>query len=109
MGKTRQYTIEGVLLEIPLCYDGLSGREIEIFPDFIENPVYTAQGRPVLFTGEDACEYSEASDSAPCIDCGSCRFYRQTPGALLGVCLHEQKRRNLDTDERKAYKGGTHE
>lgn len=112
MGKTRQYNIEGVLLEIPLCYDELSGKEIEIFPDFIENPVYTPEGCPVLFTGEDACTYGEALDGEPCIDCGSCRFYRQTPGTLIGVCGHEQRRhmprrRNLDTDEMKPCKGGT--
>ena len=53
MGKTRQYNIEGLLLEIPLYYDQLAGKEIEIFPDFIKNPVYTPQGHPVLFTGED--------------------------------------------------------
>ena len=112
MGKTRQYNIEGVLLEIPLCYDELAGKEIEIFPDFIENPVYTPEGCPVLFTGEDACTYGEALDGEPCIDCGSCRFYRQTPGTLIGVCGHEQRRhmprrRNLDTDEMKPCKGGT--
>ena len=49
MEKTRQYSIEGVLLEIPLRYDEVTGREIEIFPDFIENPVYTPDGCPVLF------------------------------------------------------------
>ena len=93
MGKTRQYNIEGVLLKIPLCYDELAGREIEIFPDFIENPVYTPEGCPM--------------DGAPCTDCGSCRFYRQTPDTLIGVCGHEQKRRNLITEEKKSYQGGT--
>ncbi len=107
MGKTRQYNIEGVLLEIPLCYDELAEREIEIFPDFIENPVYTPEGCPVLFTGEDACQFGEAPDGTPCIDCGSCRFYRQTPDALIGVCGHEQKRRHFDMDEKQLYKGGT--
>ena len=107
MEKTRQYSIEGVLLEIPLCYDEVTGREIEIFPDFIENPVYTPDGCPVLFTGEDACGYGEAPDGTPCIDCGSCRFYRQRPDALIGVCGHEQKRRDPDTAEMKPYKGGT--
>lgn len=68
MEKTRQYSIEGVLLEIPLRYDEVTGREIEIFPDFIENPVYTPDGCPVLFTGEDACRYGEAPDGTPCID-----------------------------------------
>ena len=109
MGKTRQYNIEGVLLKIPLRYDELTGRDIEIFPDFIENPVYTPEGRPVLFTGEDACKYGETPDGARCIDCGSCRFYRQMPDALIGVCGHEQKRRGQDTAEMKPYIGGTQE
>ena len=109
MGKTRQYNIEGALLEIPLCYDELTGREIEIFPDFIENPVYTPEGHPVLFTGEDACEYGEAPDGAPCTDCGACRFYRQAPGTLIGVCKHQRKRhmppqqRNPGTDKTKPF------
>ena len=93
MEKTRQYSIEGVLLEIPLRYDEVTGREIEIFPDFIENPVYTPDGCPVLFTGEDACGYGEAPDGTPCIDCGSCRFYRPAgPHTWIGVCLHEKNR-----------------
>ena len=94
MGKTRQYNIEGVLLEIPLRYDELTGKELEIIPDFIENPVYTAEGYPVMFTGEDACVYGETRDGAPCIDCGSCRFYRQSEGTLIGVCGHGKKRLN---------------
>ena len=65
MEKTRQYNIEGELLEIPLHYDELAGRDIEIFLDFIENPVYTPKGCPVLFTGEDACEYGEAPNGVP--------------------------------------------
>ena len=107
MGKTRQYNMEGVLLEIPLCYDERTGREIEIYPDFVKDPVYTPEGCPVLFTGEDACAYAQASDGATCIDCGSCQFYRQKPGALIGVCGHIKKRRNSDSDETNPYKGGT--
>ena len=95
MGKTRQYNIEGLLLEIPVCYDELVGKEIEIFPDFIENPVYTPEGHPVLFTGEDACAYGQAPDGMPCIDCGSCRFYRQVQNALIGVCGCEKNRKNI--------------
>lgn len=95
MKKTRRYSIEGVQLEIPLHYDELTGKEIEIIPDFIENPVYS----PVLFTGEDACEYGESPGGAPCIDCGACRFYRQMPGTLIGVCGHQQKRHISSTDK----------
>ena len=71
MGKTRQYNIEGVLLEIPLCYDKIAEREIEIFPDFIETPVYTPEGCPVLLTGEDDCAQRPTPDGAPWIGCAS--------------------------------------
>ena len=99
MKKTRRYSIEGVQLEIPLHYDELTGKEIEIIPDFIENPVYTPEGCPVLFTGEDACEYGESPGGTPCIDCGAYRFYRQMPGTLIGVCGHQQKRHISSTDK----------
>lgn len=92
MGRMRQLNIEGAVVEIPLVYDELAGRELEQLPDFIANPVCTPEGCPILFTGEDACEYGEAPEGAACIDCGSCRFYRQAPGSLIGVCGHEKKR-----------------
>ena len=62
MEKTRHYDIEGTLLEIPLHYDELAQMYVEIYPDFIENPVYTPEGCPILFTGEDACAYAESRD-----------------------------------------------
>ena len=79
MEKTRQYSIEGVLLEIPLRYDEVTGREIEIFPDFIENPVYTPDGCPVLFTGRTPADTEKhrmehhALIAAPAASTGKCR------------------------------------
>ncbi len=97
MEKTRLYDIEGVLLEIPLRYDELAQMYIEEYPDFIENPIYTPAGYPIFFTGEDACSYAEPHFGSSCLDCGSCRFYRQLNGSLIGVCGHEKKRRCIDT------------
>ena len=93
MDKTRRYNIEGTSLEIPLRYDEFARMYVEDYPDFAENPVYTPEGCPILFTGEDACPYGEPADSEPCIDCGSCRFYRQAPGTWIGVCGREERRR----------------
>ena len=92
MEKTRHYDIEGTLLEIPLHYDELAQMYVEIYPDFIENPVYTPEGCPILFTGEDACAYAESRDGERCIDCGSCRFYRQSLHTWIRVCGHEKNR-----------------
>ena len=92
MKKTRRHIIEGVVLEIPLRYDERSGREIEEYPDLLGDPVYTPAGERVLLTIEDACPDAELSADGM-RDCGSCLYYRQVPGTLLGVCGHKKQRR----------------
>ena len=47
-----------------------------------------------MLTVEDACPYGETADGSRCIDCGSCRHYRQAPDALVGVCGHRAQRRH---------------
>lgn len=94
MKRTRRHNIEGAILDIPLRYDQRARMDIEEYADLLAKPVYTPAGCPILLTVEDACQYAEAAEEgAPCIDCGSCRFYRQAPGSLLGVCGHEKRRR----------------
>lgn len=96
MEKKKKYNVEGALLMIPLRYDEKSGRYMEVYPDFINNPVYTPEGRPIMLTLEDACAFGKQKDTnEPLIDCGSCRFYRQAPNALIGVCRCEKKRINI--------------
>ena len=51
MEKYRRYEFEGIELEIPLRYDAFSRMYIEEYPDFAQNPVYTPEGCPVLFSG----------------------------------------------------------
>ena len=94
MEKARRYEFEGVVLEIPLRYDALSRMYIEEYPDFIQNPVYTPEGYPVLFMGEDACPHGQSTDGTACSDCSSCRFYRPAgPSTWIGVCGHEKQRK----------------
>lgn len=93
MELIRHYEIEGLGLDIPLVYDTLSHMYLEMYPDFVEHPAYTPGGQPIYFTGEDACPLARAADGGECLDCGSCRYYRQAPGTLIGVCGHEQKRK----------------
>ncbi len=96
MKKTKKYNIEGVMLTIPLRYDEISGRYMEVYPDFIKDPVYTPEGRPIMLTLEDACAFGEKKDANEgLVDCGSCRFYRQVQSALIGVCGCEKKRKNV--------------
>ena len=92
--KTKTYDVEGAKLTIPLRYDKKSGRYMEVYPDFIKNPIYTPEGHPIMLTLEDACAFGEKKDAnEPLVDCGSCRFYRQAPNTLIGVCGCEKKRK----------------
>ena len=98
MEKIRRYEIEGLVLDIPLRYDERSHIYIEEYPDFEKEPVYTPEGCPILFIGEDACPYGEAGGEGRCPDCGSCRFFRPAGAhTWIGVCGHEKKRRRMGT------------
>lgn len=91
MEKTKTYHVEGATLTIPLRYDEKSGKYMEVYPDFIENPVYTPEGHPIMLTLEDACAFGEKKEvNEELVDCGSCRFYRQLPNTLIGVCRCEK-------------------
>ena len=50
MEKTKKYNVEGATLTIPLRYDEDSGRYMEVYPDFIKDPVYTPEGHPIMLT-----------------------------------------------------------
>ena len=102
MAKTARFNIEGAVLDLPLRYDAASKMEVEIYPDLLENPVYTPSGERVMLTIEDACEFGKPLDDEPrCIDCGSCRYYRQSDDCLLGVCGNEKMRRPIEGEEER--------
>ncbi len=93
MEKAKRYEIEGAILDIPVHWDERSQQYLEDYRGLIETPAYTPEGRPILLTIEDACRYSSpAAGEARCIDCGSCAYFRQPHGSLLGVCHNETMR-----------------
>lgn len=93
MDKTVRFEIEGTIIELPLKYDEPSQKYLEDYRDIIENPVCTPEGRPILLTIGDACSYAEMIDDEPTsVECSTCRYYRHTPGTLLGVCHNEKMR-----------------
>ena len=95
MKKTKKYYVEGAALTIPLRYDETSGKYMEVYPDFIQNPIYTPEGYPIMLTLEDACAFGEKKDANEAlVDCGSCRFYRQLHNSLIGVCRCEKKNKH---------------
>lgn len=64
MDKTKRYDFEGVSLEIPLHYDPRAHMYLEEYPDFVQTPLYTPAGCPVLFSGEDACSLAQPAPGA---------------------------------------------
>ena len=62
MEKTKNYNVEGAVLTIPLRYDENAGRYMEVYPDFMEHPIYTPEGHPIMLTLEDACAFGEQKD-----------------------------------------------
>ncbi len=94
MERYRHYDFEGVRLDIPLRYDDRSGIFIEEYPDFTEQPVWTRDGSPVMFSGEDACPDGQTAAEDRCIDCGACRHYHPAePHSWIGVCGLAKKKR----------------
>lgn len=93
MEKVNRYEFEGVVVEIPLRWDERSRQFVEDYCDFIENPVRTPAGCPILLTIEDACPHADLVDDGPLsIDCGSCSYFRQPAESVLGVCHNDKMR-----------------
>ena len=100
MKACNRYELDGEILEIPLRWDQRTQAYVEDYGDYIDQPAYTPAGRPILLTIEDACPHADLQPDGM-EDCGSCNYYRQTPGTLLGVCGHPALRRVLPEKEEK--------
>ena len=100
MKRTRRYKIDGEAVDIPLRWDERTQAYVEDCNSVIECPIYTPSGYPILLTIEDACPHADLQPDGM-EDCGSCNYYRQTPGTLLGVCGHPALRRVLPEKEEK--------
>lgn len=93
MGQYNRYEFEGEMIDVPVYWDDHLKRKVEDYEDYCKHPGHTPAGRPILLTIEDACPHAEMVDNDPLsIDCGSCRYYHQFPGSLLGVCCNEKMR-----------------
>ncbi len=100
MAETRRYEIDGMIVEIPLHYDEMVERDLEDYPDFAADPVYTPEGRPLTVCIDDACKFAEAIEPPRLVDCSDCRFFRRAAeGTLFGVCECEYKRKKISYGE----------
>ena len=69
-----------------------SHEPIEIYPDFIKNPVYTNDGFPFITLMQAPCEHYESSNNDPDTDCGSCK-YMERGDALIAICRCNLRRK----------------
>ena len=78
--RYRRVTVEGARLLVGPWWDARTRSWLPLYPDLIAHPRHTPAGRRVLLCLEDACTHAALDDSGY-RDCGSCRHYRQLPGA----------------------------
>ncbi len=93
----RRYELEGLTIDIPIYRDEKSGKIIEVYPDFIENPMWTEAGHRVLFCGTDACPYAAEVSPGGFPDCGSCRYFvRAAENTWFGMCTNMHSPMNTE-------------
>ena len=65
---------------------------MEIYPNFIENPVYTDDGFPFVTQMQEPCEHYKKKGTDSDRDCGSCA-YMEYGDELIAVCRCKKNRK----------------
>lgn len=70
---------------------------MEIYPDFILNPIYTDEGLPFVTAIQEICEhYKKARDTTNrCVDC----IHYQKGVELFGLCMCKERMKNNIMDK----------
>lgn len=74
------------------AYEKEAGDPIPIYPDFLESPEYTDDGRPLATAMQDICKFAKLKEYGFGF-CNDCEFYRGGED-FIGICLCEQNRKN---------------
>lgn len=81
-------------------YEEMCGDYIIEYPDFKQNPEYTAEGMPFELAVEESCEYGQSGDAEnpdPGFCIGCVHFSREPPpNDAIGVCVCESLRRKSE-------------
>ncbi len=90
MAKVKFYEIDGMGIEIPLEWDSMSEKYLEVYDELIKNPKITPLGYPIVTITQDACSF--APDGVT--DCWSCPHYESAgEHTCFGSCRNEQNRK----------------
>lgn len=68
---------------------------MEIYPDFVKNPVYTNDGFPFVTLMQEPCEHYKKKGTDSDKECGSCK-YMERGEELIAVCRCKKKRKAED-------------
>lgn len=96
-------TAHGVTFEIRYGYyeeiDRVNQRPMEIYPNFLENPVYSTEGIPFATAMQNPCKHfklrSKECDEGADNTCYQCSHYEKCE-ELLGVCRCKANRKTLE-------------
>ena len=90
MEKTRVFRVDGDEVAVRFRYNEICGKYLGSYPDFVDEPRYTPNGRPWKSVIEDECPYADPVYR----DCGTCQhLIKERDGDIIGVCFHEARRR----------------
>ena len=87
--------VQGILFELKYGYYEECDRQnplvdpMPIYPNFINEPQYTASGVPIITMMQDACERYEGKKTTD-LDCGMCKYFQRAE-ELFGVCICPEK------------------
>ena len=88
--------LHGAVFEIRYGYYEETDRQfepVEIYPDFIKNPIYTNDGFPFVTLMQEPCEHFKKLSDDPDRDCSNCR-YMERGDELIAVCRCDSRRKN---------------
>ncbi len=93
----KEITVGGKTFEIVYGYyeeferGGSFNEPMPIYPDLINEPLYTAEGIPIVTAMQNVCEsYSEKTDEDS--SCSDCAFFQRSED-LFGFCNCPQNKR----------------
>ena len=91
-GKTFEIRY-GYYEEIDRQYDPM-----EIYPDFLQNPVYTKDGYPFVTLMQEPCQYFKKRGKEPEEDCENCK-YMERGEELIALCRCPQNKKSVKQNQ----------
>ncbi len=90
----KTYRIDGDVLEVTFEYNKLSKKHLGKYPDFIDNPRHTPNGRKWVDAITEDCPFADGEDKM----CGTCSYMlKQDKKDIVGVCGNDK----LKTDTKQ--------